>query len=75
MEAVVSSAGLILPKRMLKGMQRVRIQKKHGVITITPQTSDNLQAPDPLLAMGSTPSKQGLRTGSEQHDRLIYNGQ
>jgi hypothetical protein len=74
MEAVVSSAGLTLPKRMLKGMQRVRIQKKHGVITITPQTNGNLQEPDPLLAMGSTPSKQALRTGSEQHDRMIYNG-
>jgi hypothetical protein len=75
MEAVVSSAGLTLPKRMLKGMQRVHIQKKHGVITITPQTTASQQEPDPLLGMGSVPSKQALRTGSEQHARLIYNGQ
>jgi hypothetical protein len=74
MEAVVSAAGLILPKRMLKGMQRVQIQKRHGVITITAQPQAHSPAPDPLLGLGSAPSKQALRTGSTQHDALIYSG-
>jgi hypothetical protein len=74
MEAVVSDAGLTLPKRMLKGMQRVRIQKRHGVITITAQPLAQGPVSDPLLGLGSAPSKQALRTGSAQHDKLIYNG-
>jgi hypothetical protein len=74
MEAVVSNAGLILPKRMLKGMQRVHIQKKQGVITITAQPETSAKVADPLLGLGSAPSKQALRSGSEQHDRLIYSG-
>jgi hypothetical protein len=74
MEAVVSDAGLILPKRMLRGMQRVSIQKRDGVITITPQPATSNPASDPLLSLGSDPSKQALRTGSAQHDQLIYNG-
>jgi hypothetical protein len=74
MEAVVSNTGLTLPKRLLRGMHRVQIQKKQGVITITAQPAGQA-TPDPILGMGSSPSKQALRTGSEQHDRLIYSGQ
>ena len=74
MEAVVSDAGLTLPKRMLRGMGRVHIQKKHGVITITPQPDPASVAVDPLLGLGSAPSSQGLRSGSSQHDRFVYNG-
>jgi hypothetical protein len=74
MEAVVSNAGLTLPKRMLRGMQRVQIHKKHGVITITAQPEIDARVSDPLLGLGSAPSKHALRNGSEQHDRLIYNG-
>jgi hypothetical protein len=75
MEAVVSNTGLTLPKRLLRGMHRVQIQKKQGVITITAQPAGSQKTPDPILGLGSAPSKQALRTGSEQHDRLIYRGQ
>ena len=74
MEAVVSDTGLTLPKRLLRGMGRVHIQKKHGVITITPQPDPASTMPDTLLGLGSAPSSQALRTGSSQHDSFVYNG-
>ena len=67
MDAVVSAKGLTVPKRMLRGMQRVRIQKKRGSIFITPQPTE-----DPLLGLGATPADQRLSTGSKKHDRFVY---
>ena len=69
MDAIVSAEGLTVPKRMLRGMKRVHIQKKQGVIIITPQ-----QLEDPLLGLGSTPARQTLSAGAKKHDRYIYGG-
>ena len=69
MDAVVSNLGLTVPKRMLRGMSRVHIEKKRGVIIITPQ-----QTNDPLLGLGSAPARQSLTTGSQKHDQHIYSG-
>ena len=54
---------------MLRGMSRVHIEKKRGVIIITPQ-----QTNDPLLGLGSAPARQSLTTGSQKHDQHIYSG-
>ena len=69
MDAIVSAEGLTVPKRMLRGMKRVRIQKKQGVIIITPQ-----QLEDPLLGLGSTPARQSLSADAKKHDQYIYGG-
>jgi hypothetical protein len=69
MQAVVSERGLTVPKRMLRGMHSVQIEKKRGIIIITPQESQ-----DPLLGLGSAPSKQGLTSGAQKHDQHIYSG-
>lgn len=69
MDAVVSSQGLTVPKRMLRGMHHVQIEKKQGVIIITPQ-----QINDPLLGLGSAPALQSLTSGAQKHDQHIYNG-
>ena len=69
MDAVVSAEGLTIPKRLLRGMQRVHIRKKQGVITITPQLAD-----DPLLGLGSKPTGQRLARGAKNHDKIIYSG-
>lgn len=70
MEVTVPESGLVLPRRMLKRGQRVTIQKKRGVITITPQEP----VADPLMTLGSSPSKQNLRTESIKHDTVVYRG-
>lgn len=69
MDAVVSANGVTVPKRMLRGVNRVLIQKKQGVIVITPQKLD-----DPLLSLGSAPSRQNLSRGAKKHDEYIYGG-
>ncbi len=69
MDAVVSAQGLTVPKRMLRGVQRVHIEKKQGVIIITPQELN-----DPLFGLGASPAKQSLSTGAKKHDQHIYNG-
>jgi hypothetical protein len=69
MDAVVSAHGLTVPKRMLRGVQRVHIEKRQGVIIITPQELN-----DPLLGLGSAPARQSLTSGAKKHDQHIYNG-
>jgi hypothetical protein len=69
MDAVVSAQGLTVPKRMLRGVQRVHIEKKQGVIIITPQELN-----DPLLGLGTSPARDSLSTGAKKHDQHIYNG-
>jgi hypothetical protein len=69
MDAVVSAQGLTVPKRMLRGMHHVHIEKKQGMIIITPQAIN-----DPLLGLGSAPARQSLTTGSQKHDQHIYSG-
>ena len=69
MDAVVSAHGVTVPKRMLRGVGRVLIQKKQGVIVITPQKLD-----DPLLGLGSTPARQSLSQSARKHDEYIYGG-
>lgn len=54
---------------MLRGVSRVLIQKKQRVIVITPQKLD-----DPLLSLGSTPSRQSQSQGATKHDEYIYGG-
>lgn len=73
MEAVVSAQGLTVPKHMLRGMHRVQIEKKQGVIIITPQQAPEL-AVDPLLGLGVNPAKKNLASGAQKHDQHIYSG-
>jgi hypothetical protein len=74
MEAEVSADGLTVPKRMLRGMHKVHIKRTKDMIAITPQPTSFGVERDTLLGLGSNPSKQALRTGSQQHDAVIYRG-
>lgn len=67
MDAIVSAQGLTVPKRMLRGVKRVHIQKKQGVIIITPQ-----EVEDPLLGLGSAPARQSLSAGAKKHDQFTF---
>lgn len=73
MEAVVSAQGLTVPKHMLRGMHRVQIEKKQGVIIITPQKAPE-SVVDPLLGLGLKPAKKNLASGAQKHDQHIYSG-
>ena len=71
MKATVLDNGVLIPKRLLRGVAQVDIRKeKAGRIVITPQTAPV----DPLLGLGSNPVKSRLRNGAAKHDKYLYDG-
>lgn len=69
MKATVQANGLLIPKRMLRGVARVDIRKEKGCIVVTPSVDD-----DPILGLGSNPVETHLRNAAERHDELLYTG-
>ena len=71
MKATVLDNGVLIPKRLLRGVTQVDIRKeKAGRIVITPQAAPL----DPLLGLGSNPVKSRLRNGAAKHDKYLYDG-
>lgn len=71
MKASVQENGLLIPKRLLRGVAQVEIRKeKAGRIVVTPQPAPS----DPIFGLGSTPVKSRLRNAAEKHDEYIYDG-
>ena len=71
MKAAVLDNGLLILKRLLRGVAQVDIRKeKAGRIVITPQAAPA----DPIFGLGSRPVKSRLRNGSAKHDKYLYDG-
>ena len=71
MKAAVQENGLLIPKRLLRGVAHVDIRKeKEGRIVVTPRPA---QA-DPIFGLGSVPVKSRLRNAAAKHDEYIYDG-
>jgi len=70
MKVSVQSKGLLIPKRLLRGVEQVEIRKEEGRIVITPTAADA----DPILALGTFPVKTRLRDAAERHDEYLYTG-
>lgn len=67
MKVAVQANGLLIPKRMLRGVTEADVRKENGRIVVTPAVEA-----DPILGFGSAPVKTGLRRGAERHDELLY---
>ena len=67
MKGKVTERGLLIPKSFLKGVDEVEIQKRDGVIVISPVSSK-----DPVLDLGNEPITLEIEDASENHDRYIY---
>lgn len=67
MKAQVTSDGLIVPKKMLKGVQEVDIRKEGDLIFIVPLSSN-----DPITQLGKSPIADEINDASEHHDNYIY---
>lgn len=74
MKAVVQDNGLLIPKRLLRGVVQVSIRKEKGRIVVTPDAPDADPIADPILALGSMPVKTRLRNAAAKHDEYLYNG-
>lgn len=68
MKAQVKEKGLLIPKRLLKGVKEVEILKGKGRMIVLPVPSPN----DPLFKLGKRPIKTGLADASEHHDVYLY---
>lgn len=71
MKAAVLENGVLIPKRLLRGVVRVSIRKEaQGRIVVTPDT----QEIDPIFGLGSKPVKSRLRDAASKHDEYLYDG-
>ena len=70
MKVAVQPNGLLIPKRLLRGVAQVDIRKEKGRIVVTPTAAD----PDPILELGTCPVKTRLRDAAERHDEHLYTG-
>jgi len=69
MVAQVTKDGLVIPRRLLRGIKRVELRRGKDRITLFP--AKNV---DPIAQLGSKPVTCGVRDGSANHDRHLYNG-
>ena len=66
MKTKVTEQGVLVPKKLLKGIKEVEIRKDNGVILIVPVTED------PIFALGRQPIADDITDASENHDTYIY---
>ena len=69
MVANVTKDGLVIPRRLLRGIKRVELRRGKNRITLF--LANDL---DPIAQLGSKPVACGARDGSTHHDRHLYNG-
>lgn len=70
MKAVVGETGVLIPRRMLRGVKEVEIRKQGRNILVEPSPRES----DPVFDLGKTPVRSGANDGAEHHDAHLYNG-
>ena len=70
MKALVGDTGVLIPRRMLRGVKEVDIRKQGRNIVVEPSARDA----DPVFELGKTPVPSGVDDGAEHHDAHLYNG-
>ena len=66
MKPKVTEQGVLVPKKLLKGIKEVEIRKDNGVILVVPVMED------PIFALGSQPIADDITDASENHDTYLY---
>ena len=68
MKISVSSNGVLIPKRLFKGVKEVEVRKKQNLFTIEPTELID----DPITELGRHPIASGTINGSLNHDEYLY---
>lgn len=68
MKAVVGDAGVLIPRRLLRGVKEVEIRKDGRNIVVEPSSLES----DPILGLGRNPVHMGMEDGAEHHDAHLY---
>jgi virulence-associated protein VagC len=63
----VTEEGVLIPKRLLQGIDEVDIRKEDGAILVVPVTGA-----DPIFELGKQPISDDLTDASEKHDLYLY---
>jgi len=67
MKVKVSEKGVLIPRKLLKGVKEVEVRQQNGLIILVP-----IGAKDPIFEIGKNPVKLGIKDGSVNHDKYIY---
>ena len=67
MVANVTAQGLIIPRRLLRGIKRAKIERRKNRITVVPA-----KEADPIRELGRKPVSCGLPDASAKHDQHLY---
>jgi len=67
MRTKVTAEGLLIPKRLLEGVDEVEIRQEQGILVIVPVTDH-----DPILTLGTDPLDLELEDASVRHDDYLY---
>ena len=70
MKALVGSAGVLIPRRMLRGVKEVEIRKDGRNIVVEPSAGEG----DSVFDLGEHPVRSGVDDGPEHHDVHLYGG-
>jgi len=70
MKAVVGDTGVLIPRRMLRGVKEVEIRKQGRNILVEPSTPES----DPVFDLGKSPVRSGAQDGAACHDAYLYKG-
>lgn len=66
MKTKVTERGVLIPKKLLKGIEEVEIRKEDNVILVVPISAD------PIFGLGKHPIAGEAEDTSENHDAYIY---
>ena len=70
MKAIVTGPGVLIPRRMLRGVKEVEIRQDGRNVVVQPAASES----DPLFGLGQHAVRTGVAGGAEHHDAHLYGG-
>ena len=65
---VTNGDGVLIPKRMLRGVKEVEILKERGRIVVAAVPTSE----DPIFRLGRHPVQSGVSDGAQRHDDYLY---
>ncbi len=66
MRAKVTEQGVLIPKDLLQGVEEVDIEKRNGLIVVSPIADS-----DPIYDLGRNPIHLGVEDSSVRHDVVL----
>jgi len=72
MKIRVTQEGVVIPKRLFKGIEQVEIRRESSFIMVIPKPKEVKE--DPIFRLGTAPVSCNTPDASENTDKYIYSG-